>query len=114
MDELPATSRIDSIKVAQDFIKEIQAATLDNGNLDDDLIECLCNPPEHTADISDPNVRLSLDLFLAVTNASEETYKLCRDAILHRYPDSGVLSYYSVKKLVAEVSGDVGSMMTCA
>ncbi|KAF8262723.1 hypothetical protein EI94DRAFT_1553155, partial [Lactarius quietus] len=101
----PAASHIDSIKVAQDFIKEIQAATLDNRNLDDALIDRLRNPPEYPADISDPNVQLSLDLFLAVTNASEETYKLCHDAILRRYPDSGVLSYYSVKKLVAEISG---------
>lgn len=104
-DELPATSRIDSIKVAQDFIKEVQAATLDNGNLDEDLIHRLRNPHEQPADISDPNVRLSLDLFLAVTNASEETYKACHDAILRWYPDSDVLSYYAVKKLVAEISG---------
>lgn len=88
--ELPAAvSRIDSIKVTQDFIKEIRAATLDNGNLDDDLVDRLRNPPEQPADISDPDLRLSLDLFLAVTNASEETYKLCREAILRRYPESG-------------------------
>jgi hypothetical protein len=106
-DELPATSCIDSIKVVQDFIKEVQAATLDNGNLDDDLVYRLRNPPEPPADISDPDVRLSLDLFLAATNASKETYKACRDAILRRYPESGVLSYYAVKKLVAEISGVV-------
>lgn len=104
-DELPVTSHIDSIKVAQDFIKEVQAATLDNRNLDEDLIHRLHNPHEQPADISDPNVWLSLDLFLAVTNASEETYKACRDAILCRYPDSDVLSYYAVKKLVADISG---------
>jgi hypothetical protein len=106
-DELPATSRIDSIKVTQDFIKEVRAATLDNGNLDDDIVHHLRNPPEQPADISDPDVRLSLDLFLAVTSASEETYKACRNAILLQYPDSGVLSYYAVKKLVAEISGVV-------
>lgn len=58
-------------------------------------------------DISDPDTLLSLDLFLAVTNASEETYKSCRNAILRRYPDSEVLSYHSVRKLVAEISGVV-------
>ncbi|KAH8981054.1 hypothetical protein EDB86DRAFT_2813223, partial [Lactarius hatsudake] len=100
-------SRIDSIKVSQDFIKEIRAATLDNGNLDGDLIDRLCNPCERPADISDPDIRLSLDLFLAVTNASEDIYKSCRDAILRRYPESSVLSYHCVKKLVTEISGVV-------
>ncbi|KAH9160378.1 hypothetical protein EDB89DRAFT_2117194 [Lactarius sanguifluus] len=95
------------IKVSQDFIKEIRAATLDNGNLDGDLIDRLRNPCEQPADISDPDIWLSLDLFLAVTNASEDTYKSCRDAILRRYPESSVLSYHSVKKLVAEISGVV-------
>lgn len=42
-----------------------------------------------------------------MTNASEETYNACRNAILCRYPDSGVLSYYAVKKLVAEITGVV-------
>ncbi len=102
-----APSHINSIKVTQDFIKEICAATLDNGNMDDNLIDRLRNPCEQPADISDPDIRFSLDLFLAITNASEETYKLCRDAILRRYPESGVLSYHSVKKLVAEISGVV-------
>ncbi|KAH9069670.1 hypothetical protein EDB83DRAFT_2204142, partial [Lactarius deliciosus] len=98
---------IDSIKVSQDFIKEIRAATLNNGNLDGDLIDRLRNPCEWPADISDPDIRLSLNLFLAVTNASEDIYKSCRDAILRRYPESSVLSYHSVKKLVAEISGVV-------
>lgn len=110
-DNLPAatvaTSRIESIKVTQEFIKEIQAASLDNGNLDEAVINQLRNPLEEPNDISDPDIRLSLDLFLATTNASEETYNACHDAIHRRYPDSGVLSHYSVKKLVAEVTGIV-------
>jgi uncharacterized protein YerC len=44
---------------------------------------------------------------LAVTNASEETYHASCSAILRRYPDSEVLSYHAVKKLVAETTGVV-------
>jgi hypothetical protein len=107
-DDLPATaSRIESIKITQEFIKEIHAATLDNGNLDEDVIYHLRNPLEEPVDISDPDIRLSLDLFLALTNASEDAYKSCRDAILRRYPDSEILSYHSVKKLVAKITGVV-------
>ena len=100
-------SRIENIKLTQEFIQGISTATFENGCLDDDLIHCLRNPCNELTSISDPDIRLSLDLFLAVTNASEETYHACRNAILRRYPDSGVLSYYAVKRLVAETTGVV-------
>jgi hypothetical protein len=100
-------SHIENIKVTQGFINDIRVATLKNGNLEDDVIHRLRNPPEEPTNISDPNIRLSIDIFLAVTNASEETYHASRDAILHRYPDSGILSYHTVKKLVAEITGVV-------
>ena len=62
-DTLPTSSRINNIKITQEFINAIHHATLENGNIDDDLIDCLCNPPEQPADISDPDIQLSLDLF---------------------------------------------------
>ena len=102
-----ATSQIGSIKVTQEFIKEIRAATLDNGNLEEALIYQLRNPLEEPTDISDPDIRLSLDLYMAITNASDETYTNCRNAILRRYPNSRILSHHSVKKLVAEITGVV-------
>jgi len=107
-DESPDTiSQTENIKITQQFIEEIRSATLDNGGLDPSVVEHLWNPEEGLVDISDPDVQLSLDLYLAVTNASEVTYKGCCDAILHCYPESAVLSYYSVKKLVSDISGVV-------
>jgi hypothetical protein len=100
-------SRIENIKFTQEFIEEISTATFENGCLDDDVIHRLRNPSDEPTSISDPDIRLSLDLFLAVTNASEETYHACRNAILHRYPNSSVLSYHAVKRLVAETTGVV-------
>jgi hypothetical protein len=90
---LPIASHIDNIKITQEFIHAIHCATLENGNLDDNLIDHLHNSPEQPANILDPDIWLSLDLFLAVTNASEETYKSCHDGILRCYPGSSVLSY---------------------
>jgi hypothetical protein len=63
------------------------------------------NPFEDLVDISDPAIRLSLDLFLSCGNASEETYNDVRRSILIPYPDAGVLSYYLVKKCVADITG---------
>ena len=100
-------SRIETIKFTQEFIEAISTVTFENGCLDDDLIHHLRNPCNELTSISDPDICLSLDLFLAVTNASEEPYHACRKAILRHYPDSGVLSYYAVKQLVAETTGVV-------
>jgi len=108
LDNIPTIlSQIENIKFIQGFIKEISTATLKNGCLDDDLIYCLRNPCDELTSISDPDTRLSLDLFLGVMNASKETYHACRNAILLRYPDSGVLSYHGVKRLIADLTGVV-------
>ena len=100
-------SHIENIKFTQEFIEGIHTATFENGGLDSDVIYCLRNPCNEPTSISDPNVRLSIDLFLAGTNASEQTYQGCRDAILRHHPDCRILSYYSVKKLVAKITGVV-------
>ena len=52
-------SQIEHVKIAQEFIQEIQLATLDNGNLDPEVVERLRNPERGPIDISDPDTRLS-------------------------------------------------------
>jgi hypothetical protein len=108
-DEFPALAQlwIEHVKLAQQFIDEISAATFDNGNLDADVIERLRNPEEGPVDISDPDIRLSLDLFMACENSSQQTYTAAREAILWRFPESEILSYHLIKKLVADISGVV-------
>lgn len=108
-DEFPALakSRIEHVKIAQQFIDEISSATLENGKLDDDVIERLRRPEEGPVDISDPNIRLALDLFIACENSSQQTYTDARQAFLRRLPETELLSYHLVKKLVAEISGVV-------
>jgi len=80
-EELPTLvqSRIEHVNLAQKFIQEILAATLENGNLDPDVIERLRNPKEGLVDISDPDIRLSLDLFMACEKSSQSTYTTARD-----------------------------------
>jgi hypothetical protein len=98
-------SRIEHVRTAQEFIAEISRATYHNSKLDESTIDRLENPFEDLVDISDPAIRLSLDLFLSCGNASEETYNDVRRSILIPYPDAGVLSYYLVKKCVADITG---------
>ncbi|KAL1699540.1 hypothetical protein EV121DRAFT_284020 [Schizophyllum commune] len=60
-----------------------------------------------TESILTPNERLSIDIYLAVTNASEATYDAVRSALQRdkRCKRICVLSYHSVKALVRRVSG---------
>jgi len=108
LDDTPADlSHIENIKFTQEFTEDISTATFKNGCLDDNVIHHLHNPCNEPTIISDPDIRLSLDLFLAVMNASEETYHTSRNAILLHYLDSGILSYHAVKRLVAQKTGVV-------
>ena len=56
-DEFPALAKlwIEHVKLAQQFIDEISAATLDNGKPDEDVILHLRNPEEGLVNISKPN-----------------------------------------------------------
>jgi len=108
-DEFPALTKlwIEHIKLAQQFIDEISAATFDNGNLDADVIKCLRRPEEGPVDISDPDIQLVLDLFMACKNSSQQTYTAAQQAIMRQFPESEILSYHLMKKLVADISGVV-------
>ncbi|KNZ72397.1 hypothetical protein J132_03489, partial [Termitomyces sp. J132] len=77
----------------------------DEDKLDSETLDHLQNPIEGTLDIIDSDERLSLELFTA-TNSSEATYNQCHSAIL----DSGILTFYKVKQLVANISGIVPVM----
>lgn len=103
-------SHIDSLRFTQQLIQEISSATLENDKLDPDMFERLQNPINKAIDISDSDTCLSLDIFMACNHTSEATYKAVRDSILHRSPNLNILSYYSVKKLVLEITG-VGSIL---
>jgi hypothetical protein len=71
------------VRTSQAFVQCLKEATLENSGLEEEDIERLRNPtailPDH---LDDRYLRLSIDVFLACTNASEETYKSVRAAIL--------------------------------
>ncbi|KAJ7575373.1 hypothetical protein C8J56DRAFT_1172215 [Mycena floridula] len=101
----PPPSSVKEIQITQQFIADIRNATLDNGGLPPSVIEALRNPATERPDISNPDLRLALDLFLAVGNASEQIYTDIRAAILLRHPKTSLLSYHEVKQEVANLTG---------
>ncbi|KAF9471846.1 hypothetical protein BDN70DRAFT_777139, partial [Pholiota conissans] len=98
---------IKHLKTMQDFINLIQNATFNNGKIDQDVMDHLCFPEEGIVEITDPNMLFLLNLYLSCANASEATYTGVREAIQHCFPRVDILSYYSVKKKVANITGVV-------
>ncbi|KIY44281.1 hypothetical protein FISHEDRAFT_78186 [Fistulina hepatica ATCC 64428] len=69
---------ISDIPVAQKFIALLETASLNDTEvepLDETLRDRIRNPPTSIPTLDNPNHRLSLDIFLSVTNVAEETYK---------------------------------------
>jgi hypothetical protein len=64
-------------------------------------------PPELLHDLEDPDFLFSLHSFLAVTNASEETYNRFCAAALARHPDNLFLSFNQMKRHVEQITGIV-------
>ncbi|KAH9481009.1 hypothetical protein JR316_0005527 [Psilocybe cubensis] len=102
-------SRIEHVKITQKFIDEICNASLQNGKLANDALHRLQNPEKGPVDISDPDTRLSLDLFIACENASQRTYGNIRQCLIQRFPelDGTLLTYDAVKTLTETLTGVV-------
>ncbi|KAJ6498757.1 hypothetical protein C8R45DRAFT_787665, partial [Mycena sanguinolenta] len=101
-------SAVQDIQTAQLFIQALESASLDDSGLDADTIDRLRNPITESVDISDnKDFRLSLDIFLADTYASEATYEATRQGILRHSPDVEMLSHHRIKREIEELTGVV-------
>jgi hypothetical protein len=100
-------THIYDIKIALAFIDKIKSASLDDENHDTTILQRLRHPYQHPLDVHDPDLRLSIDLFLSVNDSSQDTYNRAHDAILRRHPDDAILSYDQVKRKIAQLSGVV-------
>jgi hypothetical protein len=65
---------IDDLKIAHEFINALHNASLDDEDLPEEVFTRLRHPLQHPLDIDDPDIRLSIDLFLSTSNASQDTY----------------------------------------
>lgn len=69
------------------------------------MLHRLRNPLERPLELGDRTLRLSIDIYLALDNASQCHYDgVCR-AILQSLPDVKTLSYHEVKQKIAEITG---------
>jgi hypothetical protein len=108
LNELCGLVENEDIKMYLDFLTWIENTLLEDDRMrtaPDDL-ECLCHPPQEKVDLDDPNLQLTLNIFLATGNSSQETYNSVHKAIQHCYPGE-VLSYDQIKCHVADLSSVV-------
>ncbi|KZT25538.1 hypothetical protein NEOLEDRAFT_1156215 [Neolentinus lepideus HHB14362 ss-1] len=101
-------SRIEDIWITEQFIQALREASLDNGDLTDAAVEDLLNPPESTLKLReerDRDLLLSLRLFLAQLDCSQDTYKQTADAVQQAHPEDKLLSYENIKRTVSKLTG---------
>jgi hypothetical protein len=79
--------------------------TLNNSKLNNWVRKWLRNPPTNTVDdMLDPILRLSIDIYLAIGNTSQETYNSIHNALMHYNPAEPIQSYDIVKRHITEIS----------
>jgi hypothetical protein len=98
--------KIHELRIARQFIECLENASLDNSKLDNWVRERLRHPLTSTVDdMLDPILRLSIDIYLAVSNASQGTYDSIHNALMRYNLAKPILSYDTVKCRIAEISG---------
>lgn len=81
-------SWIEHVRIVQQFIEKITNATLDNRKLDKEAVaRLLVFGGQGLVDISDPDTRLSLDLFMAADNASAKSLHWCPSICHSSFPE---------------------------
>jgi hypothetical protein len=112
LEELSNLAQLKDIKLTMEFIQALDGASLDkeDSRLDADTLHRLRNLPTSCVDLTDPDLHLGLDLFLASIKSSQDTYTMSRDAIIRRHPDDDIPTYDQMKRRIAEITGVVPIM----
>jgi len=111
--DIAVLATLEELKTAQDFISQLQTATLDKDhNLDSETRERLQEPVTDPISLdADPELRTGIKLYLDTTNASDEVYNNVRNTLNSYVASIGVErensipSLYSVKKAIGELTG---------
>jgi hypothetical protein len=95
---------VESLQSSLKFIQDLKNARITDSIFPKDLQEAILQPVEEIFDLSDPDIELSLNTYLAIANASEDVYRRVHTIILKRWPDSKMLSFEQIRKKVQEFS----------
>ncbi|KAF7314800.1 hypothetical protein MKEN_00954400 [Mycena kentingensis (nom. inval.)] len=94
-------------RIVTKFIQFLRNASLDDEDeVEPDVAYAHRNPPTCPATVTEDE-QLSIELYLATKNGSEESYNLSRDAVLRRHPEDEILTFYKVRRLIEDLTGAV-------
>ncbi|KAJ3533931.1 hypothetical protein NM688_g7210 [Phlebia brevispora] len=100
--DIPA-AQLEDLRIAQEFIRLVQDATLAADKLDPQVLYRLRNPSTEELDLSCPILRMSLEVY-HLDNITIDTYNGVRRTV-QRNLNVMMLSYDQVKRRCAEISG---------
>ncbi len=86
----------EDIKKTYEYIELLKNATLEESGITPRQLDRLKNPPQERFEIKDADTLLSIKIFMACGNASQETYNAVADAIKEHSPHINVLSLAQV------------------
>ncbi|KAK7026732.1 hypothetical protein VNI00_015505 [Paramarasmius palmivorus] len=96
---------LDQIHAMCDYIKNYDFDE-ERKQWTEDQWEQFYNPPQTLLDLdTDPDLRLSIEFYLALSHSSEETYAQIRQAYIRRHPDTRLLSYDQVRRRLQSITG---------
>jgi hypothetical protein len=101
-DYIPA---VDELKYSLDFIKALELATLDNGDLSEEALFRLRNPPQHELTLDNPDEKYSIKQFLTSMNSSQTTYQSFHENHNEHFPEHPMLSWDRLKTKLSEWTG---------
>lgn len=102
-----AQATLKELKWSLEFIQMLRNASLEKSGLDPEIIDLLTKEPPTSLPEweNDPTLRLSIEIFMALDTASQETYRKVCDAIERCIPGTKTLSYDAVRKHIGKITG---------
>ncbi|KAG6864055.1 hypothetical protein C0991_000548 [Blastosporella zonata] len=100
-------SRIDDVRIAQQFIEALQNADINNGDLSPEAVDTLFNPPEFPLELDkevDADLIQCLRLFLHGHNSAKHYNQTIAD-LKARHPEDDLLSFDQLKRTIRQLTG---------
>jgi hypothetical protein len=98
-------TKLDHLKIGLDFVRCLHETDIDNCALPKDLLEWIVNPVKETFKIDDCYERLSLELYLACSNAPREVYTCIRAVMMHFNPELKLCTYNTISRCIHSWTG---------
>ncbi|KAG6852239.1 hypothetical protein C0991_001710 [Blastosporella zonata] len=106
-DPASAYSRVDDVRIAQEFIEALRNADINNGDLSPEAVDNLLHPPEYPLELddeADADLIQCLRLFLHGHNSANHYNETINDLKI-RHPEDDLLSFDQLKRTIRQLTG---------